>query len=590
MRTLAMSRPARVVSDQLALDSEFRSARYLYHRLLDFEDEHQRLLDDVQERCAPGIGRVSRILARLRKRKQQRERATGWMPCDHPALADALSKRLAALRKVRNSDQRWKDAIRWPEEQIGEPKQVRRRRAKSPDKVKRRKSETAEAFAKRFALMTTDETDEHYAEKSAEPPRQTRREVHRSSLYTAHVGEVATERSRIYWGTWNAIVGSVDQARAAVLKARREGMPAEWRRPRWSDTGSLHADGGGFRIVRRGGESFRGKGGAMVNDPWLEVKIRLYGGWARVRAKLGSWHTIPEVAKLKTCKLTRRHVAGRWHYSVSIVFDGMPDELTYAVGSVPDVRGLNGIQGRRELLDGQGVVALDWGHREHGHPGAALGIRAFTWRGDDGLTGEILLPAECRKLLDEINAMKSRVDETFGARGLPDRNRHTYRRRLMRQGVRTEEESLWIAWEKRYEKRMARARRRVQNLREQTYLCAVRELRTRYRVFVTEDEPGKHHRKLDRDQQTKHRKRENRDLVARYEFLTICERLGGVVLPVTSRNTTRHFECCGVLAENNSDLLMACPSCGRIVDKDYHATEEILRRGKKALAELEAAQ
>jgi hypothetical protein len=583
MRTLALSRPARVVSDEAALTAEYQSARYIHHRLLDFEDEHQRVLDIAQEDAAPGITRVSEIVSRLRRRQRIAKRATRWVPGHHPLWMASLSEQLAALRKTRNASPGWRAAIKWADEQTGDAKSVRRRRAKRPSQVRRRKTETEEAFAKRFALLTTDETNEHFAAKVAAAPRRTRREQYRAELYARHVGDEATERSRIYWGTWNALVKSVDQARAAVLNARRDGMPAEWHRPKWRDTSSLHADSG-FRVVRRGGDPFRGKGGDVVNDQWWEVEIRLHSGWVRVRAKIGTWHELPESARLKACKLTRRNVAGRWRYSLSIVIDGMPEELTYAVGATPNQRG------RRELLDGQGLVALDWGHREHGHPGATQGIRAFTWRGDDGMTGEILLPTECRRLLDDIASMKSRVDTVFGKRGVADRNRHTYRRRLMRQGVRTDEESLWLRWEHRYEQRMARARRRISALREQTYLSALRDLRIRYSYFAIEDEPGNHHRNLDTAEQTRHRKRENRDLVARYEFITICERLGGILVPVTARNTTRNFECCGVLAENTPELLMACPSCGRVVDKDHHATEEILRRGKAAIAEREAAE
>lgn len=570
MRTLAMSRPARVVSGEAELDAEYRAARYLYHRLLDFEDDHQRVMDEAQEECAPGITRVSKLLARLRKRKRRAERSTGWVPGHHPAVADALGKRLSELRKTRNADPRWKAAMGWAD-------------APSPSapargRTRRKRTEGWTGFLMRDHDRRVSGRD-----------RRSRREQRRHELYEAHAGADANERSRVYWGTWNALTRSVDQARADVLKLRRQGMPAEWRRPRWSDTGSIHADAGGFRVVRRGGHDRRGKGGAIVGDPWWEVKVRLHDGWARVRAKLGNWHDIPEGAEWRTCKVTRRHVAGSWRYSVSITVAGMPDDITYSVGHVPDVKG-HGRKGRRELLAGQGVVGIDWGHREHGHPNEQHGIRAFTWVGDDGRRGEILLPTECRKLLDEIDSMKSRIDTTFQARGAPERNRHRYRSRLMRQGVRTEEECRWLQWETRYEKRIARARSRIANVREQTYLEAVRELRVHYEHFVIEDEPGKHHQRLDVDEQSRRRKRQNRDMVARYLFLTICERLGGVIIPVSARNTTRQCPSCGRLAENGPELLIACPGCGTIEDKDERAANEILLRGQVALAEQEAAQ
>jgi hypothetical protein len=560
MRTLAMSRPARVPRNAIALDREYKSARYIHHRLLDFEDAHQRILDDVQEECAPGINRVARILATLRRRKRRGSRSTKWVPGCHPELMASLSKRVAELRKTRNADSRWRVALAWADSPGDD--------AQSRGKTRRKKGEGWTGFLMRDAEKRARGRD-----------RMSRREQYRSELYAAHVGAEASQRSRIYWGTWNALVKSVDQARGDVMKLRRSGMPAEWRRPRWDDDSSLHADSGGFRIL--------GQSGAC----WV-IEMRLHTGWARFRAKVGghsAWHEVPLDAKFKTCKLTRRRIANEYQYTVSIVVSGMPDERTRSVDFTPDPRG-HGTKGRLELLDGQGVVGLDWGHREHGHPNHHLGIRAFTWVGDDGQRGEVLIPAECRELLDSIDAMKSRLDTTFTARGVASRNRHVYRSRLMRSGVRTQEEGRWLEWETKYEQRIARARKRIANLREQVYFTALRELRIRYRHFAIEDEPGEHHRKLDTEEQTRHRKRQNRDLVARYLFLTICERLGGVVVPVSARNTTRRCPKCGTLGENGPELLIACPKCGTVEDKDERASEEILLRGQAVLAEREAVQ
>lgn len=530
MRTLAASRPAIIDDGQEALDEEYRSARYLHHRLLDIEDEFQRVIDAAQEECAPGIGRVGRLLARLRNRDKRREKSTRFVPGGHPELRSRLEAIHRDLRAKRNAEPRWKEAMRWADTPGPE--------APARGKARRRGSESDEEFARRC---------------SERRGLLTRREQRRHELYAAHVSEDAAERSRVYWGTWNAIVRSVDQARSAVLDQRKAGLPAEWHRPRWDDQVGICADAGGFRII-------------ATNDPWWTIETRLAGGWVRFRAKIGNWHEIPKGAKLRTLRLTRRKDGHGWSYSVSIVVAGMPDHQHPGVGR----------------------VALDWGHREHGHPAERDGIRAWTWVGSDGARGEILIPAECRKLRDEIDAMKSRLDTTFAARGVPDRSRHSYRSRLMRSGVRTEEETLWLRWETRYERRMSSARQRIEDLRRETYLRAIRELRQRYATFVTEDEPGRRHQKLDTDEQTRRRKRQNRDMVARYLFLTLCERSGAALITVPARNTTRQFACCGVLAENTPELLMACPSCGRIVDKDYHAAEEILRRGEEALAKQAA--
>jgi len=524
MVTLALKRPA-IVDATEALDAEYRSARWLHHRLLDFEDEHQRLLDCVANECAPGVVRVGRIVARLLRRSKRRARASigTWTPDPRPALLVSLKARLDELREQRNADPRWREACRWADTPADD--------APVRGEARRKASETDEDFAKR-------------CEKRRD--RLTRREAYRHALY---------EQRRCYWGTYNALCKCVDQARVSVIKARKAGLPAEWRRPRFPQSPqSIWADKG-FRIVERG-------------KLWWTLEMPLGVKpiqWVRFRAKCGNWHAIPEDAHLRMVQLRRERDGHRWRYSVSIVIAGIPE--------------------RRH--NGSGVVGLDWGHREHGHGLEREGIRAFTWIGDDGASGEILIPRECRDQLDRIDELKARADDAFNARGLPDRNRYSYRRRLMGLGVRTHEESLWLQWEMRYERRMASARKRWQALRQGVYLSAVRQLRQRYAVFAFEDETGRGHRKLDTEEQTRHRKRSNRDLTARYEFLQICERSGARVITVPARNSTRECpepECGGLLPENGPELLVACPKCGRVRDKDYGAARVILRRALEALA------
>jgi transposase len=561
---LTLSRPANVLSDECRLDGEFRSARWIHHRLLDFEDQHQLVLDTAAEAAAPGIVRVGRILARLARRAKRRERTTegAWSPDPRPELAARLKDRLPSLRETRNADPGWKAALGWADEQVGEAKQARRRRAKDPRHVKRRKNDTNESFAKRFALLTADETDEHFAEKITKAKRQTRREQYRAKLY---------KERRIYWGTWNALCFSVDQARHDVLARRKQGMPAEWRRPKWRDPSTLAADDGGFRIIEREGL-------------WWVIEMRLGIGvhdnaeWVRVRAKCGNWHAIPDGVAFETAKLTRRQDGARWSYTISVTVDvEKPNQEAWATS---------------------GKVSFDWGHREHGHDTASEGIRAFVWRGDDGREDEVLIPVKCRVVLDEIDALKERLDKTFNARKatykLRDKNRHTYRRRLERSGVRTEEEVLWLRWEMRYERRIMKRRKRFQNLRRETYTLAVRELRRHYAVFVFEGERihdsrtprakrGQTIRELQTEDQMLRRRRANRDLTARYEFVSLCERFGAEIVTVPSRNTTRECPTCGHLGENGPELLAACPACGTVRDKDRGAALVILRRAEEAL-------
>lgn len=567
MSVLTMCRPALITSDTSRLDEEFKAARRLYHRLLDFEDAHQRVLDAAAEAAAPGIVRIGRILSRLARRAWRRSRTPveKWSPNPHPELAENLKARMEVLRAVRNADAGWVVAKGWADEEIGELKKVRRRRAKDPSKIKRRKTESLEAFEKRFALFTVDETDEHFAKKKEKGPRQTRREVYRAGLY---------EKERtVYWGTWNALCKSVDQSRKAVLKRRALGLPAEWRRPRWRDPTTIATDKGGIRILSREGL-------------WWTVAIRLgleegkAAEWVTMRVKGGSWHST-ENAKIRTAKLTRRIDGNRWSYSLSVSMEG--------------------VQKRAAKCATSGLVAFDWGHREHGHDTAADGLRAFVWRGDDGREGEVLVPAECRRAMDEIDVLKARMDKAFdarkAARDLPDRNRHAYRRRL---GVCTEEENAWLKWEMRYERRIAARRKRFQNLRRETYTLAIKELRKHYALFAFEaerihdakkprSERGQTIRELQTDDEMVRRKRANRDLTARYEFVTLCERFGAELVPVPSRNTTRECPTCGQLGENGPELLTACLGCGTVRDKDRGAAIVILRRAQEALAN-EAAE
>jgi transposase len=272
---------------------------------------------------------------------------------------------------------------------------------------------------------------------------------------------------------------------------------------------------------------------------------------------------------MKTAKLTRIRNGRGWRYSISICVD------------IPD-----------EAHPGTGMVALDWGHREHGHPEEHEGLRAWAWLGDDGERGVVILPAEMRAELDRAHGEQSRIDVAWEARRkaqkIPEKSRHRYRSRLDRSGVPTQEEALWLSWETRIERRIAAAKKRAVALRRETYYRAIRDLRQRYAVFAVENLPGRGQQKMDTGGMTAHRKRENRDSVARYEFLSICERFGGTILPVPARNTTRECPDCGHPCEKTSDCVIVCTSCGVARDRDHGATRNILRRGKESLAKSAA--
>lgn len=522
---LTLSRPAIIESEE-PLNRECASARWTYHRLLDFEEQHQRVIDDAAEIIAPGVVRVGRIVARLAGRARRADRASAgtWSPNPRTDLAGRMRERLGELRKIRNADPRWKEALMWADTPTED--------APERGTARRRASEDDAAFAERCAKRRT---------------RLTRRETYRADLYA---------KRRIYWGTWNALLRSVDQARKAVIQSRSQGVPADIRRPKYRDPVTLAADSGGFRIVER-------------QKTWwtIELRVGVTDEWVRFRAKCGNWHAVPEGSDMRTLKLTRRKDGERWSYSVSITIEMEKPTAERATSR---------------------TVAFDWGHREHGHERQHEGIRVFTWLGDDGATGEVIIPAECRTALDEIDAMKSRLDTTYDARRqtlhLAQRNRYLYRRALMRSGVKTAEEADWLRWEMRYERRIAARRKRIVNLRRELYLCTVRELRTRYSIFVFEDESVPRIKKMQKEEQAPRRQRSTRDISARYEFTSICERFGAEILSVPARNTTKECPDCGHLAENGPELLIACQGCGKVRDKDYGAARVILARGAEALA------
>lgn len=525
MGMLTLSRPAKVLSDTQALDAEYRSLRWAYHRLLDFEDQHQRVLDAAAERAAPGIVRVGRIVSRLarRARRATRTAAGTWCPDPRPALAAEMKQRLEALRRQRDAAPEWKAAKGWADERVGAVVRPRRK---------------------------ATETDAEYAERCAVERRRTRRDEYRVAVYP---------QRRCFHGAWVGVCNSVDQARKDVVKRRAKGVSARWRRPSRRDPGAIRLSGSamksGFRIVERG-------------RLWWVVEIRIGRGsdWARVKAKCGNWHDVETDPKSVT--LTRRLDGERWAYTLGMTFEG--------------------VEKRANDWADEGVVAFDWGHREHGHATATRGVRAFVWKGDDGREGEVLVPRACREALDRIDDLKSRLDTAWAARkkcrGLRDKNRHTYRRRLMRQGTRTGEEARWLQWEMRYERRIAAAWKRVRFLRKEAYLKAVQTLRKRYKWFGFEGIGGEGIKAHQKDDEMARRARSNRDLVARFEFVSICERFGAELVTVSARNTSRECPSCGHLGENGPDVLIECPACGTVRDKDQGAAMVILRRTEEALA------
>lgn len=273
MTIKVIKRPA-IVEETPELDREYRAARWVYNRLLDFEFEHQRRLDEV----SPRLSRVGRLIARLNRRDRWRERASSgtWAPRERAELRAALIELRDQLRKDRNANPRWKEVLNWPREKAGE-KKCRRKRGESDEDFEVRK---AKAF-------------------------RSRREMHVLEVYAD---------SRCNWATFNAQKASVDQALKMVLKVRKAGMPAQLRRPKRQDPGRITAARNGQQI------------GFEVLDqdkhPWWTMRLRLKSGWVRFRAKVGNFDEVPDDATIKVVELCRRREGQIWKYHVCITVEG----------------------------------------------------------------------------------------------------------------------------------------------------------------------------------------------------------------------------------------------------------------------------
>lgn len=296
-------RPVRILSDTHVLDREFRAARWIYHRLLDFELEHQAMLDAA----FPRLTRVGKLLGRLKRRDRWRERVTGgWAPKERPELRKALEELRVELRKERNADPRWKELLGWPRDKVGE-KRVRRQK---------------------------DESDEKFEERRAKAYR-SRREQHAINVYA---------QRRCHWDAYNAQKKFVDQAVKTVLKVRREGRSARLRRPKWSDPGQIQVMPRSFEWDRQS----------------LTMHVRLHQGWATfklrqntggVKGLMDEW---PEDASIRVVELCRERVGNGWKYSVSVTIAGT---WTSKIQSGKGVVGID--TGHRQYSDGR-IRAWVW--------------------------------------------------------------------------------------------------------------------------------------------------------------------------------------------------------------------------------------
>lgn len=511
MKTIkAINRRVHLKLAPFELEQEFRAAHWIHNRLLDFEFEHQRVMDAV----APRLTRVCKLLGKLRYQDRRRERTPEgtWAPRERPELKERLEVLRAVLKQERDDNPAWKAAKGWPLDKVGGAKQARRK-----------PNESDEAFSAR-----------------AQGALRSRREQYRVDLYP---------QRQCHWSTWNAVVASVDQAVAAVIKERTKGLPADLRRPKFHEGGLLTLAPGAFRVTFR------------PDGKCVDLDVRVHGGWVTLatsgRSKLP---TLPKDADIRTVQVARRKGGLRWQYTVSITI-----AATWETSPV-----------------GTHIVGIDTGHRQM-EDGT---VRALAWYGSDGQRGEVRLPQQVLAAADRACELQSKADVAYRELQLPHRNRASYLKFLLRRiGPLTKEEQEWVGCQHHHLRAVEHARKRAINLRKEVYRQAVAGLRTRYGAMGI-DVVGKSVQQVQTDEMVRHSVRRARGLVAAYSFKLLCEQSGIVDLKATARNSTRECPLCGQLHDNTKDLMILCPVKNVRHDQDYSAAYTMMARAVVAARNL----
>lgn len=141
-----------------------------------------------------------------------------------------------------------------------------------------------------------------------------------------------------------------------------------------------------------------------------------------------------------------------------------------------------------------------------------------------------------------------------------------------------------MAYEHLTEKQIAKARRRIENIRLDILSKAAKKLAAMYVAIGLEDLKSTQMRALDTASESSRRKRQNRDVSAPYLLKQICERSGAKVFAVSARKTSQVCPHCIKPTGKLDGLILACPNCGRTYDRDFGASKEICRRTGEALA------
>lgn len=548
----AFNRPA-YPQDLRAINQEFFRARKGHHCLLEFEDRQQALLDEVLKEIDPEYVRLGFLVSKLQRRFRKSSEDLKFARI-FGTLKKRYEEQRPDFRAKRNKDPRWIAALAWANEPVAELK-VQRRATKVPFQ---KASETFEQYQARLAKIA-----ETRAKKSVGTSPRTRREQFQVKAYN---------EESVRSDTWNDLIKRVKTAVAAVLKVRREGKSASWRHPRWYEGHTLVYKAKscqftlGTRLVKAGSVATEAR--------YLRVAVRaerkLRGGGIRGAALefevdlADASFELSQIKEVRLSRTKRTRLDATWRYQASIVLNVKKD-VSHAAR--------------------EGYCGIDVGHREYGHEGE--GLRVAYWYGSDGVHGQILLPV--RAYLNRAHALQADLDLKYNARQASlslKGNRHSYRRDVLSRGVCTQEEASWLAYEHLTEKQIAKARRKVEDVRQDIYAKAARELSKRYAVIGVEDLKASHMRTLDTAAESSKRKRQNRDVAAPYLLKQICERSGAAVRKVDARRTSQVCPHCSQPTGKLDGLMLVCPSCGLTYDRDFGAAKEICRRLGEALANL----
>jgi transposase len=194
----------------------------------------------------------------------------------------------------------------------------------------------------------------------------------------------------------------------------------------------------------------------------------------------------------------------------------------------------------------------------------------------------VLLPNECIELNELSKSLQAEVDTKFNSLSAAFRNREVYRRHLWRSGVRTEAQQEWLRWENIQNTRIAKAKRRMQTIRDNYYQTVARDLRRRYNSMAI-DVVGKSVQRLQTDLMIGAEVRQRRNMVAAYKFKQILVSKGIRDLGASSKDSTRECTSCGQMHEVGIELMQRCPVTGYDYDQDVNAAAVMLHRAQQVL-------